>query len=74
MVTVSFEFLVVLISYPVQQLDHFKKYCFIISLFFLGVQEAFFYTPSVFTLSFHKYAAGFFPGSITISLTIKCII
>ncbi|XP_028409691.1 histone deacetylase 8-like [Dendronephthya gigantea] len=28
-----------------------------------GVQEAFFHTPSVFTLSFHKYAAGFFPGT-----------
>ncbi|XP_046847853.1 histone deacetylase 8-like isoform X3 [Xenia sp. Carnegie-2017] len=28
-----------------------------------GVQEAFFYTPSVFTLSFHKYTDGFFPGT-----------
>lgn len=28
-----------------------------------GVQEAFFYTSSVFTVSFHKYTSGFFPGT-----------
>lgn len=28
-----------------------------------GVEEAFYCTPRVFTLSFHKYATNFFPGT-----------
>ena len=45
----------------------FPIYCFIF-IVLTGVQEAFFCTPSVFTLSFHKYGDGFFPGGIAIPL------
>jgi histone deacetylase 8 len=31
-----------------------------------GVQDAFYFSPAVFTLSFHKYCVGFFPGTGTI--------
>ena len=32
--------------------------------FSLGVQDAFYYSSKVFTISFHKHAVGFFPGNL----------
>jgi hypothetical protein len=34
----------------------------VLLLLFLGVEDAFSATSKVMTVSFHKYASGFFPG------------
>lgn len=31
-----------------------------------GVEDAFSFTPRVMTVSFHKYASGFFPGKLVV--------
>jgi acetoin utilization deacetylase AcuC-like enzyme len=39
-----------------------------------GVEDAFSFTPRVMTVSFHKYASGFFPGKSNVYVSCETVL